>query len=125
VARTVNMGSGDFDRRDLKPNLVVLPFGKFKGWTIKKIANDSKLKDSGLKYLQWLRDESWFKEKFPLHYAAIELMLSDPKMARKSFDTFARGAGPSHSQVVKEHNDHCPDLPVTIHEQDPDDDCPF
>jgi hypothetical protein len=54
-----------------------VPFGKFKGQTIDHVAED----DSGLVYLEWLRDQR--KDKSTEFDIALNTYLADPTIQRE------------------------------------------
>ncbi len=58
-------------------SLTVLPFGKFKGKTIDHVAED----DSGLSYLEWLRDQR--NGKATDFDVALNTYLADPTIQRE------------------------------------------
>ena len=53
---------------------VVLPFGKFKGQTIDKVAET----DEGLRYLDWMRGLGDLR---PPHREALDAYLNDPAIS--------------------------------------------
>ncbi len=57
---------------------VKIPFGKYKGQAISEIA-DSK---DGLKYLDWILGQEWFKQKEDL-FEAVDTYLKNPHVARE------------------------------------------
>lgn len=54
-----------------------MPFGKHAGKTLDEIAAT----DEGLRYLDWLRGQDWFKTKHDL-FDAVEAYLTDPAIDR-------------------------------------------
>lgn len=62
---------------------VTMPFGKFKGLTLDKIAET----DAGLKYLDWLAGQNWLKENLSV---PLGVYLKDPAIA-ESLDRAIRG----------------------------------